>query len=134
MKIVGLDTATLDQGDMDWGPMRALGDLELHPRSAPDEVVGRAQGAEAVLINKVVIDAKVMSALPSLKYIGVTATGTNVVAHGEAQKRGITIANNPQLLTVQFNQRLWEEAKVRTANPLALVDLIIVKTYFRSKV
>ena len=95
MKIVGLDTATLDQGDMDWEPMRALGDLELHQRSKPDEVVPRAQGAQAVLINKVVIDAKVMSALPGLEYIGVTATGTNVVDHDEAQKRGITITNVP---------------------------------------
>ena len=57
--------------------------------------MGRAQGAEAVLINKVVIDAKVMSALGSLKYIGVTATGTNVVDHDEAQKRGIAVTNVP---------------------------------------
>ena len=52
MKIVGLDTATLDQGDMDWGPMRALGELEIHPRSGPDEVVPRAQGAQALLVNE----------------------------------------------------------------------------------
>ena len=95
MKIVALDTAMLDQGDMDWGPMRALGDLELYPRTKPDEVVDRAWGAQAVVINKVIIDAKVMSALPSLKYIGVTATGTNVVDLIEAQKRGITVTNVP---------------------------------------
>ncbi len=95
MKIVALDTATLDQGDMDWEPMRALGDLELHSRSGPDEIVSRAQGAEAVLVNKVMIDDELMSALGELKYIGVTATGTNVVDLDEAQKRGIVVTNVP---------------------------------------
>ena len=95
MKIVALDTATLDQGDMDWEPMRALGDLELHPRSEPDEVLPRAQGAQALLVNKVMIDAELMSALGELKYIGVTATGTNVVDLAQAQKRGIAVTNVP---------------------------------------
>ncbi len=95
MKIVGLDTATLDQGDMDWGPMRALGDLEFHPRSGPDEVVPRAQSAQAVLVNKVIIDAEVIRALPKLQYIGLTSTGANVVDLVAAQERGIAVTNVP---------------------------------------
>jgi len=95
MKIVALDTATLDQGDMDWEPMRALGELEIHPRSAPDEIVPRAQGAEAVLVNKVTISAQVIRALAKLKYIGLTSTGTNVVDLVEAQERGIAVTNVP---------------------------------------
>ncbi len=95
MKIVALDTATMDQGDMDWGPMRALGELELHPRSGPDEVVPRAQGAEAVLVNKVIIDAEVIRALPKLQYIGLTSTGANVVDLLVAQERGIAVTNVP---------------------------------------
>ncbi|MCK4850478.1 MAG: D-2-hydroxyacid dehydrogenase [Phycisphaerae bacterium] len=95
MKIVGLDTATMDQGDMDWGPMRALGALEIYPRSGPDEIVPRAQGAQAVLVNKVIIDAEVIRALPKLKYIGLTSTGTNIVDLVVAQERGIAVTNVP---------------------------------------
>ncbi len=95
MKIVGLDTATMDQGDMDWGPMEALGELAIYPRSGPDEVVTRAQGAQAILVNKVIIDAEVIGALPELKYIGLTSTGTNVVDLAEAQERGIAVTNVP---------------------------------------
>lgn len=95
MKIVGLDIVTMDQGDMDWGPMKALGELQIYPRSAPDEIVPRAQDAEAVVINKVVIDAEVMPSLPKLKYIGLTSTGTNVVDLNAARQRGIAVTNVP---------------------------------------
>ena len=95
MKIVGLDVATMDQGDMDWEPMRALGELDIYPRSTPDEIVPRAEDAQAVLINKVVIDAPMMSLLPNLKYVGLTSTGTNAVDLVEAHKRGIAVTNVP---------------------------------------
>ena len=95
MKIVGLDTATMDQGDMNWGPILALGELDIYPRTTPDEIVPRAKDAQAVLINKVVIDAAVMSLLPKLKYVGLTSTGTNAVDLVEAGKRGIAVTNVP---------------------------------------
>ena len=95
MKIVALDTATLDQGDMDWEPIKALGELQLYPRSGPDEILARAKDAQAVLINKVLIDAATMSVLPKLEYIGLTSTGTNVVDLVEAGKRGIAVTNVP---------------------------------------
>ncbi len=83
MKIVGLDTATMDQGDMNWEPIKALGKLQLYPRSGPDEIVTRAK------------DAQVMSLLPKLKYVGLTSTGTNAVDLVEADKRGIAVTNVP---------------------------------------
>ena len=95
MKIVGLDTATMDQQDMDWGPIMALGELQTYPRSALDEVVPRAKDAQAILVNKVIVDAQIMGALPELKYVGLTSTGTNVVDLPEARKRGIAVTNVP---------------------------------------
>lgn len=95
MKIVALDTATLDQGDMDWSGIRALGELVLYQRSSPEEVIPRAAEAEAILVNKVIINADVMAALGKLKYVGLSATGTNNVDLTEAQRRNIAVTNIP---------------------------------------
>ena len=95
MKIVGLDTATLDQGDMDWSGIKALGELELYPRSTPAEGLARAAEAEAILVNKFIVSAEVMATLGKLKYIGVTATGTNNVNLAEAKERNIAVTNVP---------------------------------------
>ncbi|NIA06780.1 MAG: D-2-hydroxyacid dehydrogenase [Actinobacteria bacterium] len=95
MRIVGLDVITMDQGDMDWLGMQALGELQTYPRSAPDEIVPRSQDADAILINKVMIDAEVISSLPKLKYIGLTSTGTNAVDLDAARARGIAVTNVP---------------------------------------
>ena len=95
MRIVGLDTATLDQGDMDWSGIEALGELELYSRSSPAEGLERAAEAEAILVNKFIVSADVMAALGKLKYIGVTATGTNNVDLVEAKRRDIAVTNVP---------------------------------------
>ena len=95
MKIVGLDVITMDQGDMDWSAMRALGELQTWPRSAPKQIIPRAAAADAILINKVMIDSQVISSLPKLKYIGLTSTGTNAVDLDAARARGIAVTNVP---------------------------------------
>ncbi len=95
MKIVGLDTATLDQGDMDWSGIKAMGELELYPRSTPAEGLERAAEAEGILVNKFIVSAEVMATLGKLKYIGVTATGTNNVDLAEAKRREIAVTNVP---------------------------------------
>lgn len=95
MKIVGLDVITMDQGDMDWSSMQDLGQLQTYPRSAPDEIVPRSIDADAILINKVMIDAQVIAALPGLKYIGLTSTGTNAADLDAARARGIAVTNVP---------------------------------------
>ena len=95
MKIVVLDGHTLNPGDLSWDDIKNLGETALHERSARDEVIHRLQGADATLTNKVPIDRRTMEALPNLKYIGVTATGFNIVDVQAAKERGITVTNVP---------------------------------------
>ena len=93
MRIVLLDSYPADQGDATWPELRALGELTVFPRSEPALVIERCAGAHAVLTNKVVLSAEVMAALPELRYVGLTSTGTNVVDLEAARKRGIAVTN-----------------------------------------
>lgn len=95
MKIVVLDGYTLNPGDLSWEGLKRLGECELFERSAPHEVVQRLKGAEVAITNKVVINDEMMGQLPGLKYIGVTATGFNIVDVQGAKGRGITVTNVP---------------------------------------
>ena len=95
MNIVVLDGYTLNPGDLSWDGLQALGDCTIHDRTAPGQVVARARHAEIVLTNKVVLSRETMEQLPALKYIGVLATGTNVVDIAAAHERGITVTNVP---------------------------------------
>ncbi len=95
MKIVVLDGHTLNPGDLSWDDLRALGEVELFPRSAPAEVVPRAADADVILTNKVVLSREQIFQLPKLRYIGVTATGYNIVDVAAARERGIAVANVP---------------------------------------
>ena len=79
MKIVVLDGFAANPGDLSWEGLKALGECTIYDRTAPEEVLKRAAGAEVILTNKVIINADHMAALPELKYIGVLATGYNVV-------------------------------------------------------
>ena len=99
MKIVVLDGYTNNPGDISWGPIEAVGALTVHERSAPDEIVPRAAGADVVLTNKAVIGREAIEALPGLKYIGVLATGYNCVDTAAARARGIPVCNVPEYST-----------------------------------
>lgn len=79
MKIVVLDGYAANPGDLNWDELRTLGECEIYDRTAPDEVLERSKDAEAILTNKVVITAEHMASLPNLKYIGVIATGYNII-------------------------------------------------------
>lgn len=103
-RIVVLDGHTLNPGDLDWAPLRALGPCEIHPRTPPGQVVERARGAEAVLTNKTVLDREILARLPGLRYIGVLATGYNVVDVGAARERGITVTHVPDYSTPSVAQ------------------------------
>jgi glycerate dehydrogenase len=107
MKIVVLDGHALNPGDLDWGPLAAHGELQVHPRSAPGEVLERAAGAEVLFTNKVVLDADCLAQLPDLQYIGVTATGTNVVDLAAAKARGIVVTNVPAYSTPSVAEHVF---------------------------
>ena len=95
MRIVVLDGHTLNPGDLSWAGLEALGDVTVHDRTAPDQVVERSQGFEIVLTNKALIPAAVLAQLLDLKAIAVTATGTNVVDVEATRSRGIPVMNVP---------------------------------------
>lgn len=99
MKLVVLDGAGLNPGDLLWEDFEQFGELTVYPRTRPEDVVERAADAELVFTNKVVLDDNVMSALPKLKYIGVFATGYNVVDVKAAARRGIVVTNIPAYST-----------------------------------
>jgi glycerate dehydrogenase len=99
VKIVVLDGFTVNPGDLSWDGLRTLGECIIHERTAVEETANRCAGAEAVLTNKVLIDKTTIDALPKLKYIGVLATGYNVVDLEAAKERGITVCNVPAYST-----------------------------------
>ena len=99
MKIVILDGYSVNPGDLSWAELESCGELTVYDRTAADEVAARAKEADAVLTNKVVISAGIMDRLPKLKYIGVLATGYNVVDTEAAAKHGITVTNVPAYST-----------------------------------
>jgi glycerate dehydrogenase len=107
MRIVLLDSFAADQGDSAWPALRALGDLAVFPRTPPSLVLERSAGAQALLTNKVVLSAELMSALPDLRYIGVTATGTNVVDLDAAKARSIAVTNVPAYSTDSVGQLVF---------------------------
>lgn len=107
MKIVALDGYAANPGDLSWDELKALGECVIYDRTAPEEVLERAADAEVVLTNKVVITAEMMAALPQLKYIGVMATGYNIVDIDAARERGIIVTNIPSYSTDSVAQMVF---------------------------
>ena len=95
MKIVVLDGYTLNTGDISWDGLKALGDVTIYDRTAADKVVERAAGAEIVFTNKTPINEEAINQLNSLKFIGVLATGYNIVNTEAAKEKGIIVSNVP---------------------------------------
>lgn len=94
-RIVVLDGYTLNPGDLSWDGLEALGSFTVYDRTADEDAVGRAGDAEIVITNKTELSAEVIEGLPGLKYIGVLATGYNVVDLEAARSRGIIVTNVP---------------------------------------
>ncbi len=99
MKIVVLDGFAGNPGDLSWGPLEALGHCTVYDRTAPSQVVERAADAQILLTNKVEIDRATIEALPHLKYIGVIATGYNIIDIGAAREHGVVVTNVPAYST-----------------------------------
>ena len=107
MKIVILDGFTANPGDLSWAELEALSQVTVYERTLPSETVARAAEADMVLTNKVVVSKEVMDQLPHLKYIGVLATGYNVVDIEAAHQRGIIVTNVPAYSTESVAQMVF---------------------------
>jgi glycerate dehydrogenase len=107
MKIVILDGFTANPGDLSWKGLEEFGTLTVYDRTRPEETVVRATDADIVLTNKVIISREVMAQLPQLKYIGVLATGYNVVDIEAAHERGIIVTNVPAYSTESVAQMVF---------------------------
>ncbi|MDE6464987.1 MAG: D-2-hydroxyacid dehydrogenase [Muribaculaceae bacterium] len=105
-KLVCLDAATLyPAGDHEWNRFADIAaTVEIYDRTAPDQTAARCAGADVVLTNKVAIGADIMDACPEIRYIGVLATGYNIVDTAAARERGITVANIPAYSTMSVAQ------------------------------
>ena len=107
MKIVVLDHNTLTIGDMDFSLIEKLGEVTYYDALAPEELVPACKDADAILINKAEINARIIEQLPNLKYIGIFATGFNNVDLVAARNRGIDVANVPGYSTDSVAQLVF---------------------------
>lgn len=95
MEIVVLDGYTLNPGDLSWKGLEQLGQVHVYDRTAAADIVQRAAAADIVFTNKTPLTAETLAQLPKLKFIGVLATGYNIVDTASARERGIPVANIP---------------------------------------
>ncbi len=107
MKIVVLDGYAMNPGDLSWEGLKALGDVVIHDRTAPGDILSRSAGATALLTNKTPLNADTLKQLPDLKYIGVLATGYNIVDMGAAKAQGIVVTNIPDYSTTSVAQLVF---------------------------
>ena len=107
MKIVILDGYTANPGDLSWQSLEEIGTLTVYERTNPEETVERAKDADIVLTNKVLVRRQEIEQLPCLKYIGVLATGYNVVDLAAAHERGIIVTNVPAYSTESVAQMVF---------------------------
>lgn len=104
MKIVVLDGHTLNPGDLSWAALEALGECTVHARTPAEQIVERVAGAEIALTNKTPLGRATLEALPRLRYVGVLATGYDVVDVRAAAERGVTVTNVPSYGTESVAQ------------------------------
>ena len=107
MKIVILDGYAANPGDLDYHLLEELGEVVVYPRTSDEEKVERAKDADIILLNKVQIDADTLAQLPNLKYIGIQATGFNVVDIKAAKERGVIVTNIPAYSTDSVAQQTF---------------------------
>lgn len=106
-KIVVLDSYTLTGEDLTWEELKKIADVTVYDRTKPEDTVARCTGADMVLTNKVIIDDTIMEQLPQMKYIGILATGMNVVDLEAAARRGIAVTNIPAYSTASVAQMVF---------------------------
>ena len=99
MNIVVLDGHVLNPGDLSWDGFASVGNLSVYENTAPEDVVERSKDADALIINKIRLGEEEFNALPKLKYVGITATGYNIIDIDAAHQYGITVTNVPEYST-----------------------------------
>ena len=104
MKIVVVDGYTLNPGDISWGGMEDLGEVTVYDRTKPEDIIERIGDAEVVYTNKTPITKETLDACPSIKFIGVLATGYNVIDIAAAKEKGIPVSNIPTYGTAAVSQ------------------------------
>jgi len=107
LRIVVMDGHAANPGDLSWKPFEEFGEVVVYERTAKEDVVARAKDADAVFTNKVIFDEAVLSQLPQLKYIGILATGTNVVDMDAATRHGVVVTNIPAYSTDSVAQLVF---------------------------
>lgn len=107
MNITILDAYSINPGDLNWLDLDSMGNLTIYDRTLPAEVFDRAKDADILLTNKVALDAAMIDSLPHLKYIGVLATGYNIVDIEAARRRGIPVCNVPSYSTMSVAQSVF---------------------------
>ena len=120
MKIVVLDGYALNPGDLSWEKLKHLGDCIIYDRTSREEVLLRSEGSDVLITNKVVISRDLMDQLPTLKYIGVTATGYNVIDVRAAKERNIVVSNIPAYSTESVAQLVFAHI-LNVANRVGLL-------------
>ncbi len=123
-RIIVLDGHALNPGDLSWAPLQTLGDCVLHDRTPASEIVPRSQGAQVLLTNKTPLTAATLAQLPGLRYVGVLATGYNIVDVTAARQAGIPVANVPAYGTASVAQHTFAlllELTQRTGHHAATV-------------
>ncbi len=107
MKIVVLDGYGMNPGDLSWDRLKSLGEVTVYDRTSPSEIIERSAGAEILLTNKTIIDRDIIEKLPDLRYIGVLATGYNVVDTVAASEKEIVVTNIPSYSTDSVAQMVF---------------------------
>ena len=107
MMIVILDGSGANPGDLTWGPVEALGELTVYDYTAPSDTIAHIADAQIVLTNKTVISRAVLEACPAIRYVGVIATGYNVVDLAACRERGIPVCNVPAYSTSAVAQHVF---------------------------
>jgi len=107
MKIAILDGYTINPGDLSWKPIEALGECEIFPRTMPQETFERSKNTDIIITSKVVFDRELLLKLPSLKYIGVIATGYNVIDLEAARERNVIVTNIPDYCASSVAQMVF---------------------------
>ncbi len=133
MKIVVLDGFTLNPGDLSWDNLYSLGDVVIYDRTTQDEILERSQDAEILLTNKTPLRADVIAQLKSLKYIGVLATGYNVVDIEAAKNQGVAVTNIPAYGTDSVVQMTFALILELTQHVQAHSDSVLAGKWAESK-